>query len=200
MVLFFLILGIIILVVGVLLFSKIIINIEKIDNKTKKEEYIIKISFNKFGINIFKIYLTKQKLNNSIKKNLANLNKNKIKLDKKEYINIKKELKKSNIKLEKLDLNIAVGLEDCVITAYLVGIIYIIISNIIPHIYNDKKSLEEYKYKIIPIYNKNFSKFSLNCIISVKLVHIIYIIFLIWKGSKKNERTPNRKSYEYSYE
>ena len=63
---------------------------------------------------------------------------------------------------------------------------------------------ERYIYNIKPLYyNKNLYKINLNCIIEIKMVHIINIIFiLIKKGRKKNEQstTSNRKPYAYSYE
>lgn len=203
MVLFFLILGIIILILSILIFSKIMIGIEKIDNinlKKQTKDFLLRISIYKYGFKIFKIDIKNTKIIELITKSIIKAKENKIKIPKKYSKKIKLSLKKANIKLEKLNLNIVIGTEDCILTAYLVGIISIIISNIIPHVCNYQNNLEEYNYNIIPVYNKNFSKLSLNCIISVKLVHIIYIIFLIWKGSRKDERSPNRKSYEYSYE
>ena len=122
---------------------------------------------------------------------------------------IRKEFRKICITLEKLRLYISIGLEDCVTTSYLVGFIAIMLSNILPHIISKKLKETEinkkYEYKIVPIYqNKNLYKINLNCIITAKMVHIIYIIFLIKKEKKrrsdKNERTSNRKPYEYSYE
>lgn len=200
MVLLFFILGIIILTIGILLFSRTTIKIEKINKENNKKSFYFKISLCKYEKTIFTINISKEKLIKSMINNVIKVDKEKIEGEKIYYEDIKREFKKANIKLEKLDLIICIGVEDAVITAYIVSILYIIISNIIPHVYNSKNSLNEYKYNVIPVYNKNFSKLSLNCIISIKLVHIIYIIFLIWKGSKKNERTSNRKSYEYSYE
>ena len=86
------------------------------------------------------------------------------------------------------------------LTAYIIGGISIIISNIIPHIIN-VRDISKYYYKLNPLYiNRNIYKINLNCIIDAKLVHIIYAIYLIRKGDDINERTSNRKSYEYSYE
>ena len=63
---------------------------------------------------------------------------------------------------------------------------------------------QNYIYNIKPIYNnKNLYKINLNCIIEIKMVHIINIIYmLLKKGRKKNEcsTTSNRKPYAYSYE
>lgn len=63
---------------------------------------------------------------------------------------------------------------------------------------------KNYKYQITPIFqNKNLYKINLNCIIQLKMVHIINVIYIFSKKgrSDKNERTAsNRKSYGYSYE
>ena len=65
------------------------------------------------------------------------------------------------------------------------------------------RNKREYYYKIEPVYNTNIINLRLNCIINVKMVHIINIIyiFLNKKGrSDKYERTSNRRSYDYSNE
>lgn len=88
-------------------------------------------------------------------------------------------------------------LTSAIITA-LASIIGIGLARII-EIYNKEK----YSYEIYPIYqNKNLIKLDLNCIIKVKMVHIISIIYLIVKKRRveKSERTSNRMSYDYSYE
>lgn len=114
-----------------------------------------------------------------------------------------KELKKLKPKLSYLDLDFDLGVESPVTTAFLVSSIASIISIILPHV---AKSIDKkrYKYKIVPIYkNKTLYKIKFNCIIEIKLVHIINIIYsVIKKGrSDNNERkTSNRKSYGYSYE
>ena len=63
---------------------------------------------------------------------------------------------------------------------------------------------EHYNYTIEPIYqNKNIYKIQFNCIIQVKMVHIINVIYIFLKKGRSdlNERTTsNRRSYGYSYE
>jgi len=63
---------------------------------------------------------------------------------------------------------------------------------------NPKKS----EFIVKPLYNLgNSIKFNLNCIISVKVVHIIYVIYILLKKRRaSNERASNRRSYDYSYE
>ena len=65
-----------------------------------------------------------------------------------------------------------------------------------------KTDYKKTNFKIIPLYKYgNAINFRLNCIINVKLVHIIHIIYILSKkGMIKNERASNRRSYDYSYE
>lgn len=114
-----------------------------------------------------------------------------------------KELPRLQPKISYLNLDASLGVISPVITSFLVATIASIISIALPYL---AKSLqkERYIYNIKPLYyNKNLYKINLNCIIEIKMVHIINIIFvLIKKGRKKNEQstTSNRKPYAYSYE
>ena len=103
-----------------------------------------------------------------------------------------------------MNLLINVGLLSPVTTAFLVLLISSTISIFLPH-FVKKLVPDNYKYNINPIYqNRNLYKIEFNCIIEIKMVHIINVIlyFMKKKGkSDKNERTAsNRKSYGYSYE
>lgn len=176
-------------------YIKIVIkNLELNTENNKNNESIIIIKIILFGKILF-CCKVQEKIWNKV-----SFNKEKFHMTKNDKKKIFNKLKKANIKLEKLDLKVAIGLEDCVITSYVVGLLSAIISNVLPYIYNKKNNVKNYNYQVMPIYNKFFSKLQLNCIISAKLVHIIFIILLIRKGSKKYERTSNRESYGYSYE
>ena len=114
-----------------------------------------------------------------------------------------KQLPKLQPKISYLNLDANLGVISPVTTSFLVATIAAIISIALPYL---AKSLnkERYIYNIKPLYyNKNLYKINLNCIIEIKMVHIINIIFVfIKKGRKKNEqsKTSNRKSYAYSNE
>ena len=98
-------------------------------------------------------------------------------------------LKKLNIRLDYLDLELDLGLEDVILTTELITLISIVISNILPHIIS-KYIPNKYRYKIMPIYiNKNAYYIKLNCIFQLKIVHIINIIYIYLKKGKsdKNE-------------
>lgn len=114
-----------------------------------------------------------------------------------------KELPKLQPKISYLNLDANLGVISPVTTSFLVATIASIISIALPYLTKNLKK-ERYIYNIKPLYyNKNLYKINLNCIIEIKMVHIINIIFiLIKKGRKKNEQstTSDRKPYAYSYE
>ena len=129
-----------------------------------------------------------------------------------------KDIKKLDMKIEKLDLKLKLGIDDVILNSYLIAFISIILSNILPFFTKSNKNI---KYSILPEYNnnpdyehnpvfelnlldsyykhnKNYYKINLIGIFSIKIVNIISIIK---KGRiDKNERTSNRRSYDYSYE
>lgn len=138
-----------------------------------------------------------RKIEQKIKKNLKNIN-----YSKKEIVYIiKKILKHLKLESKKMNLELLIGTEDIFITTFLIPVISIMF--LVFFKITAKKINRNYSYKISPVYNKNLIKLSLNCILQVKLVHIINIIYilLIKKGrSDKYERTSNRRAYGYSYE
>ena len=106
-----------------------------------------------------------------------------------------------DIKLEKLSFISKIGTEDVRITSFVVFALssfltFLVSKNI------KKNTVKNYKYKLTPIYlNKNVFSFKLNCIISVKTVNIIYMLFRMMKRSVGNNgRASNRKLNDYSYE
>lgn len=105
------------------------------------------------------------------------------------------------IRLRKLHLKATIGIEDAVLTSLLVGILGAILSILLPKVAIPGKE-KNYYYEIQPNFHKNMYKIDLDCIISVKMVHIISVIYMVFKkkGEKKHERTSNRRSYEYGYE
>lgn len=189
-------------------------NVTNISKKKNNSNLLVLISLRIWGICWAKFKINKEKLANIyIKEKIKSDNKKmknnfvenilKIKTERKKFV---KEIKKAKILLDELELNINIGFENVILTSYVVGAISIIISNVLPHIinldnYNKTELKEKYKYSIRPYYqNENLYKVNLNCIFSAKLVHIIYVIYLIKRRVDNNERTSNRKSYEYSYE
>ncbi|HBC85123.1 MAG TPA: hypothetical protein DCZ30_07020 [Clostridiales bacterium] len=231
MMLFFLCVLIIFLVIFVVIrYSSIrisIINLEiDTDNKDIISDYQFEIGiyfFNK--IRIIKLTVNEKKIkklqDSKFIKTMCSVDFGKVtkKIEKKIQDRVIKDYKSFNIlnfikvllkelKLEilKFNLNFKFGVSDIMVTTYTVPIISTLISFILKLTVKDinlKNKRKDYYYKIEPVYNKNIINLRLNCIINVKIVHIINIIyiFLIKKRrSDKYERTSYRRSYGYSHE
>ena len=98
--------------------------------------------------------------------------------------------------LEKINLYLKLGTEDASLTAYLIGII-----SAFAGIFLSRK-VSRCKYLIDPDYsNKNYIYLSINCIISIKLVHIINInkVFKEKEVYQKHGKSSNRRSYANSH-
>ena len=202
---FFIIL--IILVTNILLliiFTEIKIHI--IDLKLKSEKTSVKLDkdftilfelyiFNR--INYLKISINKNKLK-SLKssKNMDRINQQIAKYNKK--IKFKNVLKNLKLKLKKLNLKLEIGTENAALTAIFIGIISTFFSIFVGNlVYNSK----EINWKINPVYsNENLINLELNCIFSLKLIHIIITIYEMRKEGDKYARTSNRKDFEHVYE
>ena len=90
-----------------------------------------------------------------------------------------KELPKLQPKISYLNLDANLGVISPVTTSFLVATIASIISIALPYLAKNLKK-ERYIYNIKPLYyNKNLYKINLNCIIEIKMVHIINVIISI---------------------
>ena len=199
------ILGLILFSIILILLSTIKLNIKNIsikniENGIKKKEidkdFDIYLELYLFGkIKAAKIKITDKILKKMhVKENVEDIEKDVKTIKKVKSLEIIKMLK---IKIEELNLNAEIGTEEILLTVFIVTIL----SSIIGIAFRNCKH-ENVKYRIMPLYQfGNTINFNLNCIINVKMVHIIHIIYiLLKKGMIKNERTSNRRSYDYSYE
>ena len=112
------------------------------------------------------------------------------------------DVKKIKTNIENIDLDIKLGTEDVILTSAIVTIISSTLGIFLGRAIK-KYNKEKHNFEILPVYqNKNYFELHLNCIINTKLVHIIYVIYMFSKkrSENKNERTSNRRSYDYSYE
>lgn len=112
-----------------------------------------------------------------------------------------KEIKNIKPKIAYLDVDLKLGVQDVIATSFIIAIISTLISVLLPYAMKRYKK-DRYNYKIMPLYmNKNVYEIKFDCIIEVKIVHIINIIYVfLKKRRRKDERTSNRRSYGYSYE
>lgn len=206
MVIFFLILFIILVVYTTHIKIQIIEFQSKIQKYKLIRFYKYKVKLYLFGkIKYASITLTKDKINKTKNNKLVK------KVLKKQNINIKKTLElfikskkdalgtENILKIESLNLILKIGTEFPTFTTFSTAILAILISNVLARTVQEFKK-EKYYYKIMPYYlDKNFYDLSINCIISLKLAHIIKVIVLMKKRSDRNGRASNRRTHDDSY-
>ena len=200
---FFIVCLIILFIISILLlFIEIKFEKENIEIKIKNKNFEINkkgtliIRFNILNkINLFKFTTNINQFELQESRNKYDKIKNHI--VKNDNIKIKDIQKKLKLKYENINLNIEIGEENAAITAVLTGVISSIVSVIIGKYFSDIKQIN---WNVQPMYNINILKLSLNCIISVKLIHIINTIFMMRKEGDKDARTSNRKNIECIYE
>ncbi len=122
--------------------------------------------------------------------------KNEIKFRKKEMFEL---IKKIRLEIVMLNLKIWLGVEDAILTSFIVAGIGSIIGIVLPFLI-EKKNMKRCKYFVNPVYmQKDLYNIKLNSIIKVKMVHIINMIYILtMKRRDVNERASNRRSYDYS--
>ena len=198
---------IIIILITIIIFSKIRIEIENIFFSTKNKErfnknYKIKIKFkilNKFTI--AKTTITSKKLEKmQIKEKIKEIDINSIQKTNKMYKKTIEAIKNIEIQFEKINLYAQISTENAFLTSMIIPVITTIIEIIL------SKNISNYKNKeviINPIYNnQNMINISFSGIFEFKMIHIINMIYILNKKGRVNinERTSNRRSYDYSYE
>ena len=148
-----------------------------------------------------------EKMEKKLKKSLSKMqedfinkfNKNK---NAKAIMNIITVAKEFKMQFKNINLKINIGLENVIATSILVPIIATVISFIL--LSGSSKSNKICKFT--PIYNlQNLGSkinISLKCIIEVKMIHIINVIYIMKNQRKVSDhvRTSNRRAYDYSYE
>lgn len=114
-----------------------------------------------------------------------------------------RQIKRLKPRLSYLHTEIKIGVEDAIMTSFIVGIVSSMIGIIFPHVIT-KYRKNKYYYKIVPLYwNRNVYEFKFDGIIEIKMVHIINILYYFLKkrrGENYEQRTSDRGSYGYSYE
>ena len=208
---FFIIIIGVVLSISVLLFILIISTIQieiknlVINSNNKKENkinlYIRLKILNK--LTYLKVEVNREKISDFKdldKRILEKINqiKNKLISNRKEILNIDniRALKYLNLKIDELEFDLKIGLADSFFTSIIVGIIWTLISILIAR--NEKEYINK-NYSIKPEYNENpLIKIKLNCIINIKMIHIINVIYMLRKKKRSgeyNERTSYRRTY-----
>ena len=206
MILVFCIVGILVLLVTLILISKLELKINRLDisniDKHKNNEKIsLQISLLIGKFKWFRITINKDKLARiyvKIKEKEATMDLNKVKKDIEQDFKIifeDAELRKlifsTKLSLEKFNANIALGSRDFLLTSYLVAVVSIVISNILPHIISPKKDVARIiHYRIVPIYKEeDIYNIHLSLTINTKILHLLNIIIKTYKITKLKKST-----------
>lgn len=168
------------------------------------KEYQIKMVVYTLGfIPVLKIKLNgkkiinNQKLQEKIKQQKTKIIENKANVDK-ELI---KSLKNIKTEIKEINLKISIGTENAALTAFTIPVISTFIAIFLSKQikkYNDKQV-----FLVEPVYlDKNLLNIEISSIFQIKMIHIINTICIVNKKRKgdKNERTSNRRPYDYGYE
>ena len=197
---------IIFILILLFIFSKIRIEIDNFEFNSqlkgftnKNYKIYFKLYILKF-IPILKIKIDDKKIRKKLKEDKFKAKTQKIEQDilsKKIQIG---EFKNLDFEIKKFNLNLELGTENAFLTSMLIPIISALISILLG---KKSKDVTNTKYIIKPIYiNQNLIKILIFGIFDIKMFHIINILYSLIKkeGENKNERTSNRRSYDYSYE
>lgn len=177
MVFIYCILVIFILLIIVTIFSSIEIHIKNIRISSYElpkihlnKDYKIIITLKLFGkIGFFKLSLGKTQLTE--KKLLNKIEQRVIKKSDDFKSGLSRLLKLIKLsKVENLNLDIKIGLEDAAINAILIGVI----STIVPIILRNNADRSKTFWNVNPVYNQNSLKINLDTTISLKLLNILF--------------------------
>ena len=172
--------------------SNLYYNSHKLNNNIKNKlnyntKYKIKVSLNVFDkLKILQLNLNKEKLKRMTLK--MHLDKIDIKKLEKEIgiIDIK-EIMQIEPKISYMNLNIKVGIDDVLLTTYVVPIICTAISASLPFVV-EKRNYEKIKYLVKPIYNKgNKYDIKLSMGIKLRLFKLFNVLYKIYKNKKIND-------------
>ena len=189
LVFFFLIILINIMLITIFfIFSTVRIELNQVrfSNITENDKkYIIKMSLYLFN----KIKWISLKLNNDKLKNISK----KLHLEKVDLKKIERDFKISDLKeianikpkVSYLELEMKIGIEDVILTSYIIPTICTILAIVLPYIIIKDK--EKYiKYYVLPIYNcKNEYDIKADIILEIKIINILISTYKILITRKK---------------
>ena len=151
----------------------------------------------KFNNNKIQKIINNKKIKEKIKQQEIKLIENNTDID----LRLIKELRNIKIEIKEINLKVLIGTENASLTAFIIPVISTIIAIALNKQickYNDNQI-----FMIAPVYqDKNLIKVDFSGIFQIKMIHIINTICIVNKKRKgdKNERTSNRRSYDYGYE
>lgn len=189
--------------------SNLEIEVEKFNyNRTKNKEikdYLIYIRLKLLKkITWFKLIIDDDKVSKLRKSKIikTEILKRILLKNEKKIFTIKNIKHMQQFEINRFNLKMKIDVIDVMITSFVVAIISIIVSIILAKGIKNYDS-KKYRFKITPIFKENMQiNISLNCIFSVKMVHIINILYMLFKkrSVEYDERTSNRRTYVCSNE
>lgn len=156
------------------------------NNEKNMAKYKLDISLNILNkIKILKLKLNNEKIKKMILK--MHLDKTKIKeLEREIGINDINEITKIKPQISYMNLNIKIGVDDVLLTTYIVPIICTAISMLLPLVI-EKNKANQIKYIVTPMYNKGnayYIKFDAG--IKIKVMQVLKFIYKIYKNRRIN--------------
>ncbi len=160
--------------------------VNKCNSNTEKSNYLL----------IFSLYFLNRIKILSIKFDRKKMEKliTKMHLEKVDIQKLEREIKLSDIrevinikpKVSYLNLDIKVGVDDVLVTTYIIPILCTVFTLVLPRV-TKKENVNDIKYVVEPIYNNgNVLHLKLESNIELKIINILNCIFRIYR-SKKNE-------------
>lgn len=162
-------------------------NLEVMSPKKFAHNYKVEIALELFG----KIKWLKFRLNeNKLKKLSAKMH-----LERIDIKQLERDLKLADIKeilgirpkISYMNLALKVGVEDILLTTYLVPIISTFLSVLLPYAV-ESENIKNVKYKIEPVYNRFFYSVKLDIIIDIKIISALNCAFRLYQNKKIQEQ------------
>ena len=167
-------------------------NLEAMNQKEFAHNYKVEIALELFG----KIKWLKFKLNENKLKKLST----KMHLERIDIKQLEKDLKLADIKeilgirpkISYMNLALKVGVDDVLLTTYLVPIISTFLAILLPYAV-ESENIKNIKYKIEPVYNNFFYSVKLDITLDIKIISAIKWEFKLYQNKKTQEKKNNIK-------
>ena len=107
------------------------------------------------------------------------------------YIN-NKEILGIRPKISYMNLALKVGVDDVLLTTYLVPIISTFLAILLPYAV-ESENIKNIKYKIEPVYNNFFYSVKLDITLDIKIISALNCAFKLYQNKKTQEKKNNIK-------
>ena len=187
------ILFVVILLIILTILSTVKIKINNLEAMNQKEfAHNYKVELELFG----KIKWLKFKLNENKLKKLST----KMHLERIDIKQLEKDLKLADIKeilgirpkISYMNLALKVGVDDVLLTTYLVPIISTFLAILLPYAV-ESENIKNIKYKIEPVYNNFFYSVKLDITLDIKIISALNCAFKLYQNKKTQEKKNNIK-------